>query len=209
MGNFMKIKAAILATTVAIGLASAAKADTIDFSSFPLYTPITAVDGVTISLYGGAGTGTAETGSFGTASLGNSPTGDYPTSDGIAFSFSGPVSNVSFTFDNFGDNSDFNGGSFEQAFSGATLVDTQYISAANANSFGTVNVGGSNITLLNVDNGTDGAFNWEFGVGELTFTPSSGAVPEPSTWALMLIGFGMVGFAMRKRSNVTTKITYA
>lgn len=25
------------------------------------------------------------------------------------------------------------------------------------------------------------------------------AVPEPTTWALMLAGFGMVGFAMRRR----------
>jgi hypothetical protein len=26
-----------------------------------------------------------------------------------------------------------------------------------------------------------------------------GAVPEPSTWAMMLLGFGAVGFAMRRR----------
>ncbi|MFS0771908.1 PEPxxWA-CTERM sorting domain-containing protein [Sphingomonas sp. 1P08PE] len=30
------------------------------------------------------------------------------------------------------------------------------------------------------------------------------AVPEPSTWALMLAGFGMVGFAMRSRRRTTT-----
>lgn len=29
--------------------------------------------------------------------------------------------------------------------------------------------------------------------------PSAGLVPEPSTWALMLAGFGMVGYAMRRR----------
>ena len=34
-------------------------------------------------------------------------------------------------------------------------------------------------------------------------------VPEPATWALMLIGFGLIGFAMRKRSNVRTTVTYA
>ena len=35
------------------------------------------------------------------------------------------------------------------------------------------------------------------------------AVPEPATWALMLLGFGMIGFAMRKRSNVRTTVSYA
>jgi PEP-CTERM motif len=35
------------------------------------------------------------------------------------------------------------------------------------------------------------------------FSPSSiGAVPEPASWALMILGFGLVGSAMRRRSNV-------
>ncbi|WP_375420282.1 PEPxxWA-CTERM sorting domain-containing protein [uncultured Sphingomonas sp.] len=33
------------------------------------------------------------------------------------------------------------------------------------------------------------------------------AVPEPATWALMLVGFGLVGAAMRRRSAV--RVTYA
>lgn len=33
--------------------------------------------------------------------------------------------------------------------------------------------------------------------GTLTFLPS--AVPEPGTWAMMLLGFGAVGFALRRR----------
>lgn len=35
----------------------------------------------------------------------------------------------------------------------------------------------------------------------------SGAVPEPATWALMVLGFGAVGAAMRKRRQV--RVTYA
>ncbi|MBB5687110.1 hypothetical protein FHS49_003138 [Sphingobium boeckii] len=36
-----------------------------------------------------------------------------------------------------------------------------------------------------------------------SFTVNVAAVPEPAMWALMLIGFGMVGFAMRNRPKVT------
>jgi hypothetical protein len=34
-----------------------------------------------------------------------------------------------------------------------------------------------------------------------TFVDPVGAVPEPSSWAMMLMGFGFVGFTMRRRSN--------
>jgi hypothetical protein len=34
------------------------------------------------------------------------------------------------------------------------------------------------------------------------------AVPEPSTWAMMIGGFGIVGGAMRRRRSTTT-VTFA
>lgn len=37
----------------------------------------------------------------------------------------------------------------------------------------------------------------------------SAAVPESATWAMMLLGFGMMGLALRKRSNVRTTVSYA
>lgn len=36
-----------------------------------------------------------------------------------------------------------------------------------------------------------------------------GGVPEPATWALTIAGFGAIGGAMRRRSNVRTKIAFA
>lgn len=47
-----------------------------------------------------------------------------------------------------------------------------------------------------------------------TFAASiSGAVPEPATWALFILGFGLVGGAMRRRSAMVkasrTRLTYA
>ncbi|MEE4536906.1 MAG: PEPxxWA-CTERM sorting domain-containing protein [Erythrobacter sp.] len=41
-------------------------------------------------------------------------------------------------------------------------------------------------------------------VGQVT-----GAVPEPSTWALMLLGFFGIGAVMRRRKDVTTTVSYA
>jgi len=43
--------------------------------------------------------------------------------------------------------------------------------------------------------------------GQLTFAP--GAVPEPATWALLLLGFGTVGFAMRRRNKQNARVQFA
>ncbi len=37
----------------------------------------------------------------------------------------------------------------------------------------------------------------------------AGAVPEPATWALMLIGFGAIGAAVRRQRKATVKVSYA
>lgn len=63
------------------------------------------------------------------------------------------------------------------------------------------------------NNGTNNALssqggtfdNWtNFEVGQLAFyltDASDRAVPEPSTWALMLFGFGAMGFALRRKQR--------
>lgn len=42
---------------------------------------------------------------------------------------------------------------------------------------------------------------------ELTFSATGGGVPEPATWAMMIIGFGAIGASMRRRQKVA--VTYA
>lgn len=37
----------------------------------------------------------------------------------------------------------------------------------------------------------------------------TGPVPEPATWAMMLMGFGMVGVGLRSRRKPTVRLTYA
>ena len=44
--------------------------------------------------------------------------------------------------------------------------------------------------------------------GSATFSGPAGAVPEPATWAMMLAGFGMIGFAARRRRSVKTIVNY-
>lgn len=40
-------------------------------------------------------------------------------------------------------------------------------------------------------------------------TGDVGAVPEPATWAMMLLGFAGIGFAMRRRSKIKTTVAYS
>lgn len=44
--------------------------------------------------------------------------------------------------------------------------------------------------------------------GTLTISDTAAAVPETATWAMMLAGFGAVGFAVRRRSNIKTTVAY-
>ena len=41
------------------------------------------------------------------------------------------------------------------------------------------------------------------GVQNLVINPNAGAVPEPATWGLLLIGFGAIGASLRKRKTNT------
>jgi hypothetical protein len=48
----------------------------------------------------------------------------------------------------------------------------------------------------------------QFGVDNFSYT-LNGAVPEPATWALMILGFGAVGGAMRRRQSVAARVRFA
>lgn len=66
----------------------------------------------------------------------------------------------------------------------------------------------------------DGSGSTRTGVGSMTFrapvfdnaagpVPPVGAVPEPATWAMLIVGFGLVGGAMRHARRLAPAMRYA
>jgi hypothetical protein len=48
--------------------------------------------------------------------------------------------------------------------------------------------------------GVSGLEGVQFGRAATAPVLASGVIPEPATWAMMILGFGLVGFAMRRRA---------
>jgi hypothetical protein len=79
--------------------------------------------------------------------------------------------------------------------------------AANYAWVGTVNSLGNNINF-ELSGASFDAFRLQVAANEpnttlgtlkqLSYEPAPGAVPEPATWAMMLLGFGGIGMAMRR-----------
>lgn len=59
---------------------------------------------------------------------------------------------------------------------------------------------GSHTITVRGTSGPDGAYS-----GTLLFA----GVPEPSTWALFILGFGAIGFSLRNRKKVNVAVRYA
>ena len=64
---------------------------------------------------------------------------------------------------------------------------------------GTSTSGFSNVSSVTFSN--PGVYNY-IQLDNVNVTAGAGAVPEPATWAMMLVGFGGVGYAMRSRRKV-------
>lgn len=67
-------------------------------------------------------------------------------------------------------------------------------------------------TFLGTNSNIGGAFgspsySANSGGGNISAAIVTAAVPEPATWALMILGMGAVGFAMRRRKNANTNVT--
>lgn len=103
----------------------------------------------------------------------------------------------------FGAGSSFTGSYFSHDI--VSGVDTCYVSGDAGCVFGSLGAGlflGGQ-TTTNFHNGSD---PFQLRVNELTFAANgaTGAVPEPATWGLMIMGFGLAGAALRSRRRMAT-----
>lgn len=81
----------------------------------------------------------------------------------------------------------------------------------------TIAISSSDTLTFNPFTTTMGGLNFAFNLlslssGGATVTgvlrANVSAVPEPAAWAMMLFGFGAIGFAMRRRNAVRTSVSY-
>ena len=82
------------------------------------------------------------------------------------------------------------------------------VNAAGQNYFGFFADNTTPITSIEIVAGTAQiASVGQFRVGGIA--KSMGAIPEPTTWMLMLIGMAGVGFSMRRKEKQTLRVRYA
>ena len=65
----------------------------------------------------------------------------------------------------------------------------------------------SQVTASAMNNGNLSGINLVVYAGAAQVT--AGGVPEPATWAMMLVGFGAIGGTLRRRQNVATRVRFA
>ena len=92
-------------------------------------------------------------------------------------------------------------------FNGTTLFDIPITTVGNQEKGGAgiavpITLGAQNILSVTYLSRGFGAYG-----GTLNFLPTA-PIPEPATWAMMLVGFGAIGFAMRRR-KVQPKVRFA
>ena len=131
--------------------------------------------------------------------LANDPSGDHEIYYGMGYvqlavsALFGLVSSVSFSTNSTTDGEQWSifGSNVAHSYGGVALLSGTNENTAMLPSFGTYKY------YDFVSTSQSGGKN--FLITGLTMT----AVPEPATWAMMLIGFGGIGFQMRQRRNKT------
>lgn len=88
-----------------------------------------------------------------------------------------------------------------------------YTFAGNTSAFtAPLTLAGTNTLTFIVNNNNNGINNSPLTGGPSslfgTVTINAAAVPEPATWGMMIAGFGVAGFALRRRVKVRTAVSF-
>ncbi len=105
---------------------------------------------------------------------------------------------IVFNYDSLG----FGGGASAGYNAGQNGADGTYFELPGSRSGEAFADGGAFALASGSNVGIDGRY--VFNVRNGAVTPGNSGVPEPATWALMSLGFGAVGGAMRRRAATTT-----
>ena len=185
----------LLCAAAALCAASPVMAQTvIDFSGVPT-SPFASYtqSGATITAVGGGLLSSTSSSPNGTRALiGANAGGLYPE---LRASFATEMSSVSIDLGDFGGDSDL---AFLEVFNGSnSLIGSTSLLLANTDmSMHTLTLTGLNIRSAVFGGRAPGLAGSSLYADNLTFRQS---VPEPATWAMMLIGFGAIGSAVRRK----------
>lgn len=116
--------------------------------------------------------------------------------DGGLFTFNGL--DLTYAFNE--QNSFFNGGLATFSFNGGTSTQTRSFDSLAG--FQTFNFDVANLSSVRVS--ADSPFQ----IDNIRLT-SMAAIPEPGTWAMMLVGFGAIGVSMRRARRVSPRLAAA
>lgn len=116
--------------------------------------------------------------------------------DNTTFSFSGAVNGLGGFFNLSPGGA---GQGIEFLLDGTTLLGTE-VPNGNGNSFWGF-ITDTSFTSVILNGGTQGGVAETYHLDDLQFgaLAAAGGVPEPATWAMMIIGFGAIGASMRRK----------
>jgi hypothetical protein len=176
-------------------------------------TSTVAIDGPCSDLADGIGSSCKFSGNINTNDTGNESYtvaedvyNDYAATQGWGpidlnpladFSGSGSQNGITLTLNATGD-----GGTF--TLDPGVVIDYYAVKAANGFLLFEQYTGNNSFSTLGLAQNTRG--DQTPGLSHIIFFGSNGGVPEPATWAMMLLGIGMVGSSMRRRQKAQSAI---